>query len=113
VFTKKVNVAAGEIARLDAKLEVAAQSSEILVTAARPKGRSARWPGRRSARPSRNQRGANRTANGSSFSRIPLLTLCFHGLQGAARTSIEQVALGVAFAWASPSRPNRAGGRWA
>jgi len=38
VFTKTVNLTAGDAARLDAKLEVAAQSSEILVTAARARG---------------------------------------------------------------------------
>jgi TonB-dependent receptor len=38
VFTKSVTLTAGQTARLDAKLEVAAQTSEILVTAERPRG---------------------------------------------------------------------------
>jgi TonB-dependent receptor len=37
-FTKEVTLAAGQPARLDAKLDVAGQSSQILVTAARPRG---------------------------------------------------------------------------
>jgi hypothetical protein len=38
VFTKSITVAEGQVVHLDARLDVAAQSAEILVTAERPRG---------------------------------------------------------------------------